>query len=85
MTMPALSPTMTEGGVGAWKKKEGESFEAGDVLVEIVSPEIPVDREFALRMSTDYWKFVIAVFPLGLCHCCDGPPSVTGRRSHRST
>lgn len=79
MTMPALSPTMTEGGVGSWKKKEGESFEAGDVLVEIVSSEIPVDREFATRMSSDYWKFVITVFPLGLGHCYDGPPSVTCR------
>ena len=36
-TMPAMSPTMTEGGIASWKKKEGESFEAGDVLLEIVS------------------------------------------------
>jgi hypothetical protein len=28
---------MTEGGIANWKKKEGESFAAGDVLVEIVS------------------------------------------------
>lgn len=34
--MPAMSPTMTEGGISSWKKKEGESFAAGDVLVEIV-------------------------------------------------
>ena len=34
--MPAMSPTMTEGGVASWKKKEGESFAAGDVLLEIV-------------------------------------------------
>jgi hypothetical protein len=34
--MPAMSPTMTEGGIASWKKKEGESFEAGDVLLEIV-------------------------------------------------
>ena len=36
MQMPAMSPTMTEGGIASWKKKEGESFEAGDVLLEIV-------------------------------------------------
>lgn len=34
--MPAMSPTMTEGGISSWKKHEGESFAAGDVLVEIV-------------------------------------------------
>lgn len=34
--MPAMSPTMTEGGIASWKKKEGEPFAAGDVLLEIV-------------------------------------------------
>ena len=34
--MPAMSPTMTEGGIASWKKKEGESFSGGDVLLEIV-------------------------------------------------
>jgi hypothetical protein len=34
---PAMSPTMTEGGIASWKKKEGETFEAGDILLEIVS------------------------------------------------
>lgn len=28
---------MTEGGISVWKKKEGETFAPGDVLVEIVS------------------------------------------------
>lgn len=28
---------MTEGGIAQWKKKEGESYAAGDVLLEIVS------------------------------------------------
>ncbi len=27
---------MTEGGIASWKKKEGETFAAGDVLLEIV-------------------------------------------------
>jgi hypothetical protein len=34
--MPAMSPTMTEGGIASWKKQEGETFAAGDVLLEIV-------------------------------------------------
>lgn len=36
LEMPAMSPTMTEGGIAGWKKKEGEAFAAGDVLLEIV-------------------------------------------------
>ena len=32
-----MSPTMTEGGISSWKKREGEAFVAGDVLLEIVS------------------------------------------------
>lgn len=39
-TMPAMSPTMTEGGIAEWKKKEGESYAAGDVLLEIVSTSL---------------------------------------------
>ena len=27
---------MTEGGIAQWKKKEGESFSSGDVILEIV-------------------------------------------------
>lgn len=34
--MPAMSPTMTEGGIASWKKKEGDKFETGDILLEIV-------------------------------------------------
>lgn len=34
--MPAMSPTMTEGGIAQWKKKEGDLYSAGDVLLEIV-------------------------------------------------
>jgi pyruvate dehydrogenase E2 component (dihydrolipoamide acetyltransferase) len=30
---------MTEGGIAGWKKSEGDSFTAGDVLLEIVSDE----------------------------------------------
>lgn len=43
--MPAMSPTMTEGGIASWKKKEGESFSAGDVLVEIETDKATIDVE----------------------------------------
>jgi len=35
-TMPAMSPTMTEGGIAQWKVKEGQKYATGDVLLEIV-------------------------------------------------
>lgn len=43
--MPAMSPTMTEGGIAAWKKKQGESFIAGDVLLEIETDKATIDVE----------------------------------------
>lgn len=36
MTMPAMSPTMSEGNLVEWKVKEGESFSAGSVILDIV-------------------------------------------------
>ncbi|KAF8431766.1 single hybrid motif-containing protein [Boletus edulis BED1] len=44
-TMPAMSPTMTEGGIASWKKKEGDSFSAGDVLLEIETDKATIDVE----------------------------------------
>lgn len=40
--MPAMSPTMTEGGIASWKKNEGDSFSGGDVLLEIVRARPPL-------------------------------------------
>jgi len=35
LDLPALSPTMETGNVGAWQKQPGDKIEVGDVLVEI--------------------------------------------------
>jgi len=43
--MPALSPTMTEGNIAAWRVKEGEKFSAGDVLLEIETDKATMDVE----------------------------------------
>lgn len=43
--MPAMSPTMTEGGLATWKVKEGQSFSAGDVLLEIETDKATMDVE----------------------------------------
>ncbi|KAG5977465.1 hypothetical protein E4U56_007768 [Claviceps arundinis] len=44
-SMPALSPTMTEGNIATWKVKEGETYSAGDVLLEIETDKANMDVE----------------------------------------
>ncbi|KAL7273799.1 pyruvate dehydrogenase complex dihydrolipoamide acetyltransferase component (E2) [Rhizina undulata] len=46
ISMPALSPTMTAGGIGAWQKKPGDSIAPGDVLVEIETDKAQMDFEY---------------------------------------
>ena len=43
--MPALSPTMTEGNLVTWLKKEGDKIEAGDVLAEIETDKATMEVE----------------------------------------
>lgn len=45
MTMPALSPTMTEGSIASWRVKEGDKYTAGDVLLEIETDKATMDVE----------------------------------------
>ncbi|KAJ3022370.1 UNVERIFIED_CONTAM: hypothetical protein HDU68_009186 [Siphonaria sp. JEL0065] len=45
MNFPALSPTMTQGNIGAWKKQIGEEINPGDVLVEIETDKAQMDLE----------------------------------------
>ncbi len=43
--MPALSPTMTEGTLATWKKKEGDTVKAGQVLAEIETDKATMEVE----------------------------------------
>jgi pyruvate dehydrogenase E2 component (dihydrolipoamide acetyltransferase) len=43
--MPALSPTMTEGTLARWLKKEGETVRAGDVIAEIETDKATMEVE----------------------------------------
>jgi len=43
--MPALSPTMTEGNLVKWHKKEGDVVKAGDVLAEIETDKATMEVE----------------------------------------
>ncbi|ODQ61612.1 hypothetical protein WICANDRAFT_22294, partial [Wickerhamomyces anomalus NRRL Y-366-8] len=44
-SMPAMSPTMNEGGVTEWKFKEGDSFKSGDILLEVETDKSQIDVE----------------------------------------
>jgi pyruvate dehydrogenase E1 component beta subunit len=43
--MPALSPTMTEGKLAKWLKKEGDQITSGDVLAEIETDKATMEVE----------------------------------------
>jgi pyruvate dehydrogenase E1 component beta subunit len=43
--MPALSPTMTEGKLARWLKKEGDAVASGDVLAEIETDKATMEVE----------------------------------------
>lgn len=43
--MPALSPTMTEGNLATWHKKEGDPIASGDVLAEIETDKATMEVE----------------------------------------
>lgn len=45
VTMPALSPTMTEGTLAKWVKKEGDAISPGDVLAEIETDKATMEVE----------------------------------------
>ena len=43
--MPALSPTMTEGKLARWLKKEGEAVRSGDIIAEIETDKATMEVE----------------------------------------
>jgi len=43
--MPALSPTMTEGNIATWMKKEGDEISSGDLLCEIETDKATMEIE----------------------------------------
>ncbi len=60
VTMPALSPTMTEGTLAKWLKTEGEMVEAGDVIAEIETDKATMEVE-----AVDEGKLAKIVIPEG--------------------
>jgi pyruvate dehydrogenase E2 component (dihydrolipoamide acetyltransferase) len=58
--MPALSPTMTEGKLAKWIKKEGDAVKAGDVIAEIETDKATMEVE-----AVDEGKLGRIVVPAG--------------------
>lgn len=44
LTMPKLSPTMEEGTIAKWHKKEGDFVKAGDVIFEVATDKATVEH-----------------------------------------
>ncbi|KAK2969472.1 hypothetical protein RJ640_022186 [Escallonia rubra] len=45
LEMPALSPTMNQGNIAKWRKKEGDKIEVGDVICEIETDKATLEFE----------------------------------------
>jgi len=45
VTMPKLSDTMTEGTIARWRKKKGDTIEAGDILAEVETDKATMEME----------------------------------------
>jgi pyruvate dehydrogenase E2 component (dihydrolipoamide acetyltransferase) len=45
LEMPALSPTMSEGNIISWTKKEGDKVKVGDVVCEIQTDKATIGFE----------------------------------------
>jgi pyruvate dehydrogenase E2 component (dihydrolipoamide acetyltransferase) len=43
VTMPKLSPTMEEGSIAKWHKKEGDKVEAGELLLEVATDKATIE------------------------------------------
>src|SRR5512138_963133 len=67
--MPALSPTMTEGNLARWLKKEGERVRAGDVLAEIETDKATMEVE-----AVDEGVLAKIVIPEGTDHVLVNTP-----------
>ena len=81
--MPALSPTMTKGNVGTWKKKEGDAVKAGEVLCEIETDKANMTLEAAddgflakILIPSGSQVFFFLIDRLTLLHCAPLSPLI---------
>lgn len=69
--MPSLSPTMTEGTIVKWYKKEGDTIAAGDVLCDIQTDKAVMSFEMEeegilakILVSLQFQRVVFSDSPL---------------------
>ena len=67
--MPALSPTMTEGKIARWLKREGDAVHSGDVLAEIETDKATMEVE-----AVDEGVLAKIVIPEGTDHIAVNTP-----------
>ncbi|XP_028548072.1 dihydrolipoyllysine-residue acetyltransferase component 1 of pyruvate dehydrogenase complex, mitochondrial-like isoform X2 [Dendrobium catenatum] len=65
--MPALSPTMDQGNIVKWRKKEGDKIDVGDVICEIETDKATLEFEsleegFFLWGDSDNMGFILGIF-----------------------
>ncbi len=58
--MPALSPTMEEGTIANWIKKEGDTIQSGDIIAEIETDKATMEVE-----AVDEGVLAKIIFPAG--------------------
>lgn len=68
--LPAMSPTMTEGTIHKWKKQEGETFSAGDVLLELETDKAQIDVE--APEDGVLAKIIVSIKKIGFYFCING-------------
>jgi len=56
LTMPKLSPTMEEGTIAKWHKREGDYVEAGDLLLEVATDKATVEHS---ALDSGYMKKIL--------------------------
>ena len=54
--MPALSPTMTEGRLSKWLKKEGDAVKPGEGLLISAGIRVPITDDFPKGPLYDLWN-----------------------------
>lgn len=79
--MPAMSPFMVDGTITKWVKKEGDTFEVGDVLLQIVSPHF-IALVHLQRLTTYLQESDIAVIDVQATHPGIRDRIHHGRREH---
>src|SRR5580704_15472642 len=67
--MPALSPTMTEGKITRWLKKEGDTVKAGQTIAEIETDKATMEVE-----AVDEGKLGKILIPAGTEHVAVNTP-----------